>query len=264
MKRSLPVLLAALLLAACTAASPSGSSGPSPATGLDGRTFLSTGVTVAGADRPLVEGTLIRISFQDGNIGANGGCNTFGGTYLVSGGRLFISGGGMTEMACDEDRMAQDEWLFAFLGSTPEIALDGDTLVLTSGDTVITLLDREVADPDLPLVGITWSVQSIIDGGAVSSVPDDVLATLTFFADGTVQIATGCNSGGGKFEATADTLRFRDLVTTEMACGGAAGQMETAVLRVLTAEVVGYRIEASSLELMAGQFGLGLQGARDI
>lgn len=258
------MLLAALLLAACTAASPSGSSGPSPATGLDGRTFLSTGVTVAGADRPLVDGTLIRLSFQAGQLSANGGCNTMGAAYLVSGAKLFISNAGTTEMGCDPDRFAQDDWLFGFLGSTPDIALNGDELVLTSGDTVMTLLDREVADPDFPLTEITWGVVSVISGDAVSSVPNGVVATLTFHADGTVQIQTGCNSGGGRVTITADTLTFSDLVTTEMACGGAAGEMETAMLRVLTAEVVGYRIEASSLELMAGQFGLGLQGARDV
>lgn len=264
MKRSIPILMVAVILAACAAASPSGSGSPGAPAGLDGRTFLSTRVTVAGADRPLVEGTQIRLTFQDGRVGASGGCNTFGGTYLVSGARLFISGAGMTEMACDEDRMAQDEWLFAFLGSTPDIALDGDQLVLSSGDTVVTLLDREIADPDLPLTGTTWSVTSIINGGAVSSIPDTVQATLTFFADGTVQFATGCNTGGGRVEITDDTLRFSDLVMTEMACGGAAGEMETAVLRVLTAELVGYQIEAGSLTLMAGPFGLGLAGARDL
>ncbi len=264
MKRLIPMLSAALLLAACSTASPSGSPGPSSPAGLDGRAFLSTLVTVDGADRALVGGTQVRLNFQDGQISANGGCNTMGGTYLVSGARLFISGAGVTEMGCDADRMTQDQWLFAFLGATPDIALDGNELVLTSGDTVITLLDREVADPDLPLVEITWGVVSVISGGAVSSVPAGVVATLTFFADGTVQIATGCNSGGGNVTITDDTLRFSDLVMTEMACGGAAGEMEAAVLRVVTAEVVGYRIEAGSLELMAGQFGLGLQGARDL
>ena len=71
----------------------------------------------------------------------------------------------------------------------------GDELVLEDGATVITLLDREVADPDLPLVGPVWTVTAIITGDAVSSVPEGVIATLVFTDDGLVMVNTGCNSG---------------------------------------------------------------------
>ena len=37
---------------------------------------------------------------------------------------------------------------FDFLTSGPTYTLDGDTLTLTSGDLVITLVDREIAVPD--------------------------------------------------------------------------------------------------------------------
>ena len=92
----------------------------------------------------------------------------------------------MTEMGCDPALHDQDEWLSQFLGSDPQIALDGDELTLTSGGVTITLLDREVADPDLPLVGTTWTVTSIISGDAVSTVPDGAEATFEFADDGTV------------------------------------------------------------------------------
>ena len=45
---------------------------------------------------------------------------------------------------------------FEFLTSGPTYTLDGDTLTLTSGDLVITLVDREIAVPDQPLTNITW------------------------------------------------------------------------------------------------------------
>jgi heat shock protein HslJ len=227
---------------------------------LAGHEFLSTSVTEDGADRALVDGTRIRISFDDGQLGASAGCNTIGGAYRLEGGVLVFEGGGMTEMGCDEPRHAQDEWLMGFLGSRPTVALSGTDLTLTAGSTVITLADREVAEPDLPLTGTTWVVDTIISGDAASSVPDGAEATMVFGDDGRVEVTTGCNQGGGRFEVTDGTLRFVELAVTEMGCDGPAGQLEAAVLPVLGADGLSWAIEAGSLTLMAADNGLVLRG----
>jgi heat shock protein HslJ len=166
----------------------------------------------------------------------------------------------MTEMACDEPRSKQDDWVSAFLGSRPTVALTGNDLTLTAGDVVIRLLDREIADPDLPLVGPTWTVNSIVAGDAVSSIPDGVIATLTFGQDGQVAVATGCNRGSGMYALEGSRMHIVELVTTKMACDGARGQMEAAVRTVLGAENLTYAIEAGSLTLQAGAQGLVLAG----
>ena len=147
-----------LILLALTACS----TGPEQT--LDGTEWLSTAVTEDGADRPLVDGTRIRVSFTDGELAASAGCNTMGGAYRIEEGLLVVEGGAITEMGCDEQRHAQDDWLFGFLGSQPAIAQEGDKLTLTSGETVIALQDREVAEPDLPLTGTTWTVDTILCG----------------------------------------------------------------------------------------------------
>ena len=244
----LPVLV---LLSACS---------QTPGATLDGRTFLSTSVTKDGIERPLVATTRIRLTLADGHLGASAGCNIYGADYSISDGRLVARGGSMTEMGCDEERSAQDEWLFEFLGSNPTITFDSDGLVLTHDDTVITLLDREIADPDLALVGPTWTVVSIIDGDAVSSFPADVVATLQFHADGTVAVNTGCNSGGGTYTLSGATIQFSEIVRTMRACSEPKGQMEAAVTTLLHASSVTYQIEARNLTLMAGNRGLGLTG----
>ena len=244
----LPVLV---LLSACS---------QTPGATLDGRTFLSTSVTKDGIERPLVATTRIRLILADGHLGASAGCNIYGADYSISDGHLVARGGSMTEMGCDEERSAQDEWLFEFLGSNPTITFDSDGLVLTHDDTVITLLDREIADPDLALVGPTWTVVSIIDGDAVSSFPADVVATLQFHADGTAAVNTGCNSGRGRYTLSGATIRFVGVALTERFCEGPAGQMEAAVTPILQAASVSYQIEARNLTLMAGSQGLGLAG----
>jgi heat shock protein HslJ len=246
------ILVLVLLLAAC------GTNGGVP---LDGRTFVSSSVVEDGEERPLVAGTEIRLTFTDGQLSAQAGCNIFGASYRVEDGTLVADGGSMTEMGCDEDRSAQDEWFFSLLGARPRIELTDDGLVLETGDTVITFLDREVAEPDLALVGPTWTVESIIVGDAVASVPAGAIATLTFADDGTLSAETGCNSGGGRYEIDGDELRLSDLVQTDIGCIGAAAELESAVVAVLTAGSVRYSIDADALTLMAGDRGLILRGS---
>jgi heat shock protein HslJ len=229
---------------------------------LSGREFLSTSVVVGGLAQPLVDGTRIRIAFdEEGMLAAHAGCNHFGAMYRIDGGVLGITGGSMTEMGCDPALTEQDEWLFAFLGSQPRVGLIGDELVLEEDETVITLLDREVADPDLPLIGPVWTVSAIISGDAMSSVPEDVVATLVFTDDQLVMVNTGCNTGSGGAEVLADTIRFGDIALTRMACEGGAAEMEQAMLTVLSADVVRYEVDASVLELSIAGYGLQLTGS---
>jgi heat shock protein HslJ len=227
-----------------------------------GRDFLSTSITVGGAEQPLAGGTSLRLTFStDDMLAAHAGCNHFGARYRIEGGVLGITEGVMTEMACDPPLMEQDAWIFAFLGSQPRIRLDGDELELEEGDTLITLLDREVADPDLPLVGPVWTVSAIMDGDAVTSVPEDVRATLVFTEAGLVMVTTGCNSGQGGVEIRETTILFGDIALTRMACEGSAGEMEEAMLTVLSADVVRYEVDASVLDLSIAGFGLQLTGS---
>jgi heat shock protein HslJ len=251
----LPILLLAtsLALAACAV--------PAQGGGLKGRTFLSKGVSDGGIVRPLAPDTQVRLVFNaDGSLGASAGCNIIGGTYRVDGGVLRVEAGGMTEMGCDPARHAQDDWLVAFLASAPQVSLTGNDLTLVSGATAISLLDRDVAEPDLPLAGTLWTVDSIIDGETVSSIPDGARATLRIAEDGSAVFNTGCNEGGATVTMEGDRLRFVDAVTTDRACLDAGGGLERAVLAVLGADSVTWSIEARRLTLQAGPNGLSLQG----
>lgn len=252
-------ILPALLLSACTGAgggptpgSPGDSSDGSGRQGLEGRTFLAT----AAVGRSLVPGSIVRLSFAAGQLGASGGCNSIGGAYTIDGDRLIAGQMAMTEMACEPALMAQDAWLAGLLdGAT--IALAGDTLTLAKDGARLSLLDREVADPDRPLVGTRWIVDGLVSADAVSSVPVGVTAALTF-SEGRVEVEAGCNRGGGAVTVTDTTLAFGLIGLTKMACEGGAMEVERAVSAVLTGEV-GYEIEAETLTLDAGPFGLMLR-----
>lgn len=246
-------LAIAALVAACGGGGGSATPGPTAQT-LDGRTFLSTKV-----DGPaLVAGTVIRIAFKDGNVSVNAGCNSFGGPYRVDGNTLVVGQIVTTEIGCQPNLMAQDQWVSGLLnGST--IALDGNTLTLSLNGIRVTFLDRVVADPDLPLLGTRWVVDGLINGGTASSVPVGATAAITL-TDTSVNIETGCNTGGGAVTLADGSITFGDLVLTKKACLGAGAALEGAVTAVLHG-TVSYRIVADSLTLQSGSLGLMLRAA---
>jgi heat shock protein HslJ len=244
-------LVACLLVAAAAAC---GDDDGSVAAGDDGdllvgRVFLSEEVVEDGAPRELVSGTQIQLSFpEDGGIRASAGCNTMLATLELDGDRMVIGDVGSTEMGCDSARQEQDEWLAGVLSADPVYVLDGDRLRLDSDGTVIELVDREVADPDRALEGTVWQLDGIIDGDAVSTVPGEVPANITF-NDGQVAFTVeGCNQGSGEATVTGSTITVGPLQSTLMACPPPAADVEAVILAVLEGEIA-YEIEAASLTL---------------
>jgi heat shock protein HslJ len=215
---------------------------------LDGRSFLSTSAT--GFD--LVAGSVVRLTFSDGVIGVQAGCNSMGGDYTLEsldGGTLVVGPMSTTEMACESALMDQDDRLAELLSASPAVTLDGDTLTITSGSTSITLLDREVADPDRPLEGTTWTLDGIVTGDAISSVPAGVTATVTI-VDGRAQVRAGCNTGSAAVTIGDDTIEFGPMALTKMACAPEAMEVETAVTSVLSG-ATSFEIEAGRLTITA-------------
>jgi heat shock protein HslJ len=247
-KRLVPIAVASLLvLSACGSENnPSDPTGPAD---LDGRTFLSTDVTVDGEPKALADKTMIRLSFLGETISANAGCNSMSGTATIEDGVLGLDGGlAMTEMGCDQERMDQDQWLSDLLGSKPTVDIAGDELTLTAQAVVISLVDEEVADPDRSLTGTGWKLDTIIDGDVASSVPAGVTSTIRFTGGGEVGVSLGCNSGGGKYTVDSDIITFGPMGTTQIGCTREAADVEGAVLAVLN-DPVQYTLDGASLTL---------------
>jgi heat shock protein HslJ len=225
---------------------------------LDGRTFVSTAVE----GYQLVDGTQVQLTFDGANIGATAGCNQLSSGWTLEGTVLVVPAMAMTQMACTPATlMDQDTWLSALLTSRPSVALDGDTLTLTSDGTVVTLQDREVTDPDVPLEGTTWNVEGLISGDAVSTVPAGGRVPSLVLEDGTVTVDTGCNRGSGSYELGDGQITFGPLATTRAACTDpAAAEAERIVLTTLTGTAT-YDIEADVLTLQTGSEGLMLRAA---
>ncbi len=256
MKRSLILLAVPLVavLGACgsdatssdtsTPTAASEASVPASDLDLDGRTFVST----ATDGHDLVADSEIRLTFQDGSVSINAGCNTLVGSYTVEGDTLQTPVLATTQMACDPALMDQDAWLSETFSGSPTLALDGDDLTVTATDgSTITFLDAAVAEPDQPLVGTRWVVDGLLANEGISTVPIGAAASITI-TDGTAAVEAGCNTGSAPVEITDTTITFGPLALTRMACGPEQTELETAVVAVLTGEV-GYTIASDTLQL---------------
>ena len=126
------------------------------------------------------------MTFTNGDVNAHGGCNSISGPYKITGDRFKVTQMASTAMGCEAPLMQQDEWLVDVLEDA-RIALAGDTLTLDNGKIRMTLLDREVASPDKPLVETMWGFDSIVEGDAVSSVPAGVTASMRIM-DGQLEL----------------------------------------------------------------------------
>ncbi|MCK0112700.1 META domain-containing protein [Ornithinimicrobium sp. F0845] len=213
---------------------------------LDDRTFVSTSVT--GHD--LVAGSVVRMTFEAGQLSVQAGCNTMIGEYAVEQGTLQVASLAQTQMACAPELMAQDEWLAGFLEGGPELRGIADRIILTGGDVELELTDRVVAEPDLALAGPTWVLDTSYTDTATTNIRGMENASLVF-EGGNVQLDTGCNTGGGSYTLEGDTLTLGPLRLTLMACEGTTMEIEQLMTAVLNQQDLTAEVKASTLKLTA-------------
>ncbi len=249
-----PTFLLSLALLTTVVCACSFGPGASPAPSLDGRTYLSTDIQGVA----LVPGSRIQLTFASGDVNANGGCNSISGAYTIAGDRFSVTRMASTAMGCEAPLMQQDQWLVKLLEDA-RIALADDTLTLDNGQVRLTLLDRDIASPDKPLVGTQWVLDSILDGDTVSSIPVGVTSSMRI-VDGQLELDSGCNLGGGPVSVTADTLAFGPLMLTKRGCQAGPASVEQAVTSALAGTVT-YTIDADLLTIDAGGPGLVFRAA---
>lgn len=229
------------------------SSGTStPETGIDGRVFLlesSEGYT------PLA-GTRLRLSFNDGQLSFSAGCNSYSGPYSLCDGKLCVSQLGGTEIGCDPQRHTQDEWFASFFEASPQLGITGAALALEGANATLELLDREVADPDRPLAGRVWSIDTFIQGDAASSSPTATPATLEFGTNGRLSVFDTCNGGSATYTRSGQTLT---LSAVSFGVGDCSGDVtaDDRVQAVIAEGQLTFAIDANRLTLMRGSAGLG-------
>jgi heat shock protein HslJ len=136
----------------------------------------------------------------------------------------------------------------ALLGSEPAYTLEGSRLTLRSERTIVVLLDREVADPDRPLVGTTWRLSGQHEGGGDDGIARSASgATVRFDADRVTVTVEGCGEGAGTAEIGERTIRLpKSYAMATATCSEREREVHGLLTRVLTGTVT-FEIEAGQL-----------------
>ncbi|QIV85042.1 META domain-containing protein [Mycolicibacterium frederiksbergense] len=248
--RLIVLLLAALVTAGCASTVAAEETSP------EGRTFVS--VSVAGEQIP--GGGPLTLSFADGQLSAYAGCNRGSGPVDLADGHLSTRLA-TTMMGCPPPYGDADAWMGRLLEARPAWSLSADTLTLTTDAATVTLRDKAVVDPDRPLVGTTWRVESLVSADAVmtSATLEQVTPTLTIGPDQAVTGWTGCHTFYARAEVTgsaAETVTFGPINVGGPVCPGEIGDIEQSILRVLDGSVQAV-VDADQLRL-TGADGNGL------
>lgn len=215
--------------------------------------YVVTAATVDGSRHAFVEGSEVRITFDDGKLGIRAGCNHLFGDYALKDGVLTAGPIGGTEMGCAEPLMAQDAWLAAFFAE--EVTIGQDPVTLTSKDTVLTLTPRARVHPDRELRGVSWVLDGVVEGESVSSVPAGPDVVLTF-ASKDAGVTGLCNGFGADVTAVDDAITWMPHMRTLMACADdARNALDTTVASVLTGRTT-YTIKEDNLTVTRGDRGL--------
>jgi len=102
-----------------------------------------------------------------------------------------------------------------------------------------------LADPDRPLVGTLWELESVVDGSLSTSAeplgPHRRRATLSFTVDSSASAIVvagndGCNDFGGTAVVLDSTISFGSMGHEDMACQGDEPVVAEALFQVLVGE----------------------------
>jgi heat shock protein HslJ len=136
---SVASLTAALVFGACGDGGPSLVDSAPP--DLAGTTWVMTSASGSAAITAIA-GTEVVITFEDGQVGVQAGCNGMGGAYEQNDDVLEVEPMTSTLRACDQPLMYRDAALAALHTSGPTVAGDADTLVITGDGTTLELAAR--------------------------------------------------------------------------------------------------------------------------
>lgn len=153
-------------------------------------------------------GSTITAEFgADGTLAGNSGCNSYHGTYTVTGNQIKIGPLASTRMACAEPAgvMEQESQYLAALETGATFKIEGTMLELRTKDGALAV-QATASTPDTSsstnsIQGIVWQWVSVTNQstGETTSVPNPGNYTITFNADGTLDGMADCNNFAGTY-----------------------------------------------------------------
>ncbi|MGE6698889.1 META domain-containing protein [Hyphomonas sp. NPDC076900] len=185
---------------------------------------------------------------EDGRVSGFGGCNTYGGSFGETDGKVTFGDLISTMMACLDPRAgAQEGALYAAFKGTATFAPGADGKVILTGQngTEIELTPSGLK----PLAGTRWQVETM--GGTTVVAGSE--PQINFEADGKINGTTGCNRFFGGYTQAGAELAFSGVGMTKMACmADGVMEQESAFGKILSGKTEGRIDSLGNLILRGG------------
>ncbi len=179
------------------------------------------------------EGTTVSATFSpDGTVGGSGGCNSYSGTYTLSGDQLSVGPLASTMMFCEAGGQ-QEATYFTALQGAKRLAFSSEgrlQIFYDPGTGVEGVLVYAIGET--PLVGTTWVLVSHGSPDQPTAVEPGISITAMFYEDGSLTGNAGCNTYAAGYTAQDGSLAVTMPASTLMACTMGMEQ-ETAYLAAL-------------------------------
>ena len=225
---------------------------PMPATTLAGTNWTLTSIEALGAESGTLPGADITLDFSaDGQANGAAGCNTYNGTYTLTGETLTFGPLATTMMMCPEPIMKQEQAYLAMLANPSTVKQETDRLTLTfdGGKTIFKYKSTGTAGAAAPvqpstqpavqpvpvtnLASTSWKLATVETAGASNTPLAGSEITLDFSADGQVSGSAGCNRYNGPYKLEGDQITIGLLATTMMMCPDDVMAQEQGYLNLL-------------------------------
>ena len=227
-----------------------------------GQTYAAVEVTRDGSAEPVVPGTSLTLTFDADGITASAGCNQMVSGGGVIDGVLQADTLATTQMACDPAIMEQEAWWAQFLTSAPTVEVGEQEMSLTSGTTRVQMTAAPIV-AGLPLTGITWTLDTLIDQDTASSVPAAAGVSTVVFTDKSMTVVVSdCRNNQLTVSLSQTAATFDATPFANSACTGDAASVDTFVMTVFGTGRVDYQIDGDRLTITGSDgHALGYRGA---
>jgi len=195
-------------------------------------------------------GTELTANFStDGKLSGNSGCNTYTASYTTDGNKISIGPAAVTQKACEQAVMDQEQQYLAALATAATYRIDGNKLELRTADGALAAQFSKAPASSDALPGSSWIVVGYNNGKqAVVSTMVGTDLTADFGTDGMLTGNSGCNTYSASYKTDGDKITIGPAATTRMACEQAVMDQEQQYLAALSTAAT-YRIDGSKLEL---------------
>ena len=225
----------------------------SSSTPLVGTHWILTGpraVVAASAD------VTVTALFDATTISGESGCNAYHGTYEVRGRRMTIGKEVATTLrSCPRGPTAVERAYLQRLSRVASFRINGKTLSLAGRRDQVLLTYRASVGAQ-QIVG-RWEVTGYYTGSAITSVAPN--STLTAeFAGSELSGDGGCNTFGGPYEVSGNTIKIGPLNSTLRACAEESLNTQEAQYLLALELAASFQVSGSRLDLLRADGGIAV------